>query len=116
MHTDEYPCRSPATLVSLRPVTLRPCFSASLPSACRLLGNSDWVNYPRDEWLGFRISGKQVNWKPPLNSMCSNKINRLRATPPGYYAEIYMHFGIYDFLGVMDIVRIEYMSQQLETI
>ena len=83
MHTDEYPCRSPATVVSLRPVTLRPYFSASLPSACRLFGNSDWVNHLCDEWLSFRISGKQGDRKPPLNS-ADCKINRLNLTPPSY--------------------------------
>jgi hypothetical protein len=33
MHTDEYPYRSPATIATLRPVTLRPYLSISLPSA-----------------------------------------------------------------------------------
>ena len=44
MHTDEHPCRSPAAVVSLRPVTLRPYLSASLPSGCRLLDYPDTFN------------------------------------------------------------------------
>lgn len=53
MHTDEHPCRSPAAIVSLRPVTLRPYLSTSLPSECRLLGRTATVNLYWDEWLSY---------------------------------------------------------------
>lgn len=35
-HRNEYPCRSPATIVSLRPETLRPYFSVRLPSTVHI--------------------------------------------------------------------------------
>lgn len=35
-HRNEYPCRSPATIVSLRPETLRPYFSVRLPSTAHI--------------------------------------------------------------------------------
>ena len=47
MHTDEHPYRGPATVVSLRPVTLRPYLSISLPSECRLFGMMTNVNQNR---------------------------------------------------------------------
>ena len=58
IHTDEHPCRGPATIVSLRPVTLRPCLSTSLPS------DADYSVYCRqsqnlaDKRFNFRMSGE----------------------------------------------------------
>jgi hypothetical protein len=57
MHTEELPYRSPAAIVSLRPVTLRPCFSASLPSGCRVLENRKRVKTSGDKRLLLRMNG-----------------------------------------------------------
>jgi len=40
MHTDDHPYRSPATIAPLRPVTLRPYLSVSLPITIRLLSSA----------------------------------------------------------------------------
>jgi hypothetical protein len=58
MHTGERLSRSPAAIVSLRPVTLRPCFSASLPSKCRLLNGADRVNDSGINGMIFRTIGE----------------------------------------------------------
>lgn len=58
MHTDENPCRSPATIASLRPVTLRPCLSTSLPSSGDYLFICEPSQNPTDEWLNLRMSGE----------------------------------------------------------
>jgi len=56
--TDEFPYRSPATIDSFRPVTLRPYLSISLPSERRLLENSHISQNLADEWLKFWINGE----------------------------------------------------------
>ena len=43
MHTDEYPYRSPAAMVSVRPVTLCPYLSVSLPSNGSISKGTDRV-------------------------------------------------------------------------
>ena len=58
MHTDEHLCRSPATIVTLRPVTLRPYLSLSLPSGCRILIGSNRVKAYGTDGLIFPMSGK----------------------------------------------------------
>ena len=55
--TDEFPYRSPATIDSVRPVTLRPYLSISLPSERRLLENRYFSQNITDEWLNLRMSG-----------------------------------------------------------
>jgi len=58
MHTEEHPYRSPAAIVSLRPVTLRPYLSISLPSDFTLLCLIRWGQFLQDGWIDFRIIGK----------------------------------------------------------
>jgi hypothetical protein len=58
MDTDEHPYRSPATIASLRPVTLRPHLSIGLPSKRTLtdvLNNSQNI---ADEWLDSLTNGE----------------------------------------------------------
>jgi hypothetical protein len=57
MHTDEYPYRSPATIASLRSVTLRPHLSISLPSGDDYSVVPDQSQSSTDEWLNLRING-----------------------------------------------------------
>jgi len=57
MHTKELLCRSPAAIVSLRPVTLRPYLSVSLPSGCRIFQSSDTVKTSWYKRLISRMSG-----------------------------------------------------------
>ena len=49
MDTDDHPYRSPATIAPLRPVTLRPYLSISLPSERKLMKGSDRINPVLDE-------------------------------------------------------------------
>ena len=44
MHTDDHPYRSPATMTPLRPVTLRPYLSISLPSEYKILNDNERIN------------------------------------------------------------------------
>ena len=53
IHTDEHPYRGPAAIVSLRPVTLRPYLSISLPSEYKILNDSETINSIRDERSAF---------------------------------------------------------------
>jgi hypothetical protein len=57
MHTDDHPYRSPATIASLRPVTLRPYLSISLPSKRIVADDLNISQNLTDEWLDFRING-----------------------------------------------------------
>src|SRR3989338_8693047 len=50
MHTDEHPYRSPAAVVSLRPVILRPYLSVSLPSPDEVTSLSGRSRFICDEW------------------------------------------------------------------
>ena len=59
MHTDESPQGSPATIVSVRPVTLRPYFSISLPSDCTVFDHADQVKPYGTNGLVSRMNGKQ---------------------------------------------------------
>jgi hypothetical protein len=58
IHTDEHPYRGPATIVSLRPVTLRPCLSTSLPSGADYSENTKPGQSLTDERLSFRMNGE----------------------------------------------------------
>ena len=58
MDADEHLCRSPATIVTLRPVTLRPYLSLSLPSGCRILIGLNRVKAYGTDGLLFPMSGK----------------------------------------------------------
>jgi hypothetical protein len=58
MHTDEHPYRSPATIASLRPVTLRPYLSISLPSERIVADDLNISQKPTDEWSDFQMNGK----------------------------------------------------------
>ena len=58
-HTEDSPCCSPAAIVSLRPVTLRPCFSTSLPSGIRILKKRQRVKTRGNKRSFILISGNQ---------------------------------------------------------
>lgn len=66
MRMGEHPCRSPAAVVSLRPVTLRPCLSVSLPSDYTLMSGSNKVNlYKTNGYVfGLPVTVVKVNPKP----------------------------------------------------
>jgi hypothetical protein len=53
MHTDDHPYCSPATIISLRPVTLRPYLSISLPSEYKILNDNETINPIQDERSAF---------------------------------------------------------------
>jgi len=62
MHTDEHPYRSPAAVVSLRPVILRPYLSVSLPSSDEATDLSGRSRFICDEWsvvVDKRSSGER---------------------------------------------------------
>ena len=56
-HTDDHPYRGPATIVSLRPVTLRPYLSISLPSGTDYLERREKSQSLPDKRSNFRMSG-----------------------------------------------------------
>ena len=58
MHTDEHPYRSPATIASLRPVTLRPYLSISLPSELIVADDLNISQNLTDERSDFRMNGE----------------------------------------------------------
>lgn len=79
MHTDEYPYRSPATIDSLRPVTLRPYLSISLPSNTDYLDRGESSQSQPDERLNFRMSG-EVNFREL--QIKSNPSRRMTVSAP----------------------------------
>ena len=67
IHTDDHPYRGPAAIVSLRPVTLRPYLSISLPSDCTLIYSIYPSQKSTDKRSNFWMSGCQ-NFVRLLNS------------------------------------------------